>query len=133
MENAFNERGVALTRNGLSAAGQIFALREIRHVRVVTVQKNKALPIAISLAGLAGAVAGGAFRSGAAVALGVMLVVVGGLTWLSQDVTHRLVVVMPDGEREALSSTDLEFVQRVEQAVRAALESASNASSAAPH
>lgn len=40
MENAFNERGVMVTRNGLSAAGQIFALREIRGVEVRTVRKT---------------------------------------------------------------------------------------------
>jgi hypothetical protein len=122
MEIAFNERGVSVARNGLSAAGQLFALRDIRGLRVVTERKNKVVPLLVSLAGLAGAVAGGVFGSGAGLALGTMLIVVGYLSWLTQDVTHRLIVAMPDGEREALMSTDLDFVERVEQAVRDALE-----------
>ncbi len=60
MENAFNERGVMVTRNGLSAAGQIFALREIRGVEVRTVRKNKLVPCAISQTGAAAANPGGA-------------------------------------------------------------------------
>lgn len=125
MENTFNERGVAITRNGLSAGGQMFLLREIRDVRTVSVQKNKALPFTISLVGLGGAVAGGVFGSGSAVALGVMLIVVGALTWFTQDITHRLMVTTSNGEREALTSPDLDFVKRVEQTLRLALESAS--------
>jgi hypothetical protein len=136
MENAFDERGVSVTRNGLSAAGQHFTLRDIRGVRVVTERKNKAVPLLISVAGLAGAVAGGVFGSGAGLALGAMLIVVGYLSWLTQDIAHRLIVAMPDGEHEALMSTDLDFVERVEQAVRAALDGAaaqpSNAARPAP-
>jgi len=123
MENAFNDRGVSITRNGLSAAGQVFALREIRSARIMTVQKNKALPLTLSLIGLAGAVAGAMFRSGAGLTLGVMMIVVGMLTWFTQDITHRLIIDTPNGEREALSSTDLEFVQRVDQVLRQAIES----------
>jgi hypothetical protein len=53
-----------------------------------------------------------------------MLVVVGWLTWLTQDVTHRLIVETSTGEREALSSIDLEFVERGAQTVREALAAA---------
>lgn len=119
MENAFNERGVMVTRNGLSAAGQIFALREIRGVEVRTVRKNKLVPCAISLTGAA-AIAGGALGSSALLVAGVMLVVVGYLAWTTQDVTHRLIVDMPDGKREAIMSVDREFVERVAHAVDAA-------------
>jgi hypothetical protein len=49
-----------------------------------------------------------------------MLVVVGWLTWVTQDVTHRLMVKTADGEREALMSTDREFVERVGEAVHRA-------------
>ena len=129
MENAFNERGVTITRNGLSAAGQVFALREIRSTRIVTVQKNKALPLTLSLIGLAGAMAGGMFRSGAGVTLGVMMIVVGVLTWFTQDIAHRLIVDTPNGEREALSSPDLEFVKHVDQVLQQAIENLA----AAPH
>ena len=123
MENAFNERGVAVTRNAISAGGQIFSLRDIRGTRVVTVQKNKALPLTLALAGLAGAVAGGVFSSGAGLALGVMLIGVGVLSWFTQDIVHRLIVVTPNGEREAMTSPDLDFVKRVEQIVQQALKS----------
>ena len=34
METPFNDRGVSVTRNALSAAGQVFPLREILNVRV---------------------------------------------------------------------------------------------------
>ncbi|RQR61162.1 hypothetical protein DIE19_14000 [Burkholderia sp. Bp9126] len=120
MENAFNERGVMVTRNGLSAAGQVFPLRDIRHVDVVTIPKNKLVPSLISLIGAVSAAAGGLYGSSATLVVGVMLVVVGYLAWLTQDLTYRLIVDMPDGKREALSSVDVEFVERVAQVVRSA-------------
>ncbi|KVQ84984.1 hypothetical protein WK07_06185 [Burkholderia multivorans] len=120
MENPFNERGVTITRNGLSSGGQVFALRDIGDVDVVTVPKNRLVPSLISLIGVVTAVAGGVASSSAALVVGVMLVVVGYLAWTTQDVTYRLMVQMPDGKREALSSVDAEFVERVAQAVRAA-------------
>lgn len=118
MENAFNERGVTVTRNGLSAAGQVFPLRDIRQVDVVTIHKNRLVPWLISLIGLVSAIAGGLFGSSGALVVGVMLVVVGYLAWTTQDVTYRLMVDTPDGKREALSSVDVEFVERVAQVVR---------------
>ncbi|MXN78237.1 hypothetical protein GR157_26255 [Burkholderia sp. 4701] len=120
MENAFNERGVMVTRNGLSAAGQVFPLRDIRHVDVVTIPKNKLVPSLISLIGAVSAAAGGLYGSSATLVVSVMLVVVGYLAWLTQDVTYRLIVDMPNGKREALSSVDVEFVERVAQVVRSA-------------
>ncbi|WDD91272.1 DUF6232 family protein [Burkholderia sp. FERM BP-3421] len=120
MENAFNERGVMVTRNGLSAAGQLFALRDIRGVEVLTVNKNRVVPISISLLGALAAIVGGVYGSNVALVAGVMLVVVGYLAWTTQDVTHRLMVDMTDGKREALSSVDLDFVERVAEVVRAA-------------
>lgn len=87
-------------------------------MRVVTVQKNRILPIAISVIGLLGVVVGGVFRSPAGMVCGVMLSVVGWLTWITQDVTHRLIVETSNGEREALSSIDLDFVERVAHSVR---------------
>jgi hypothetical protein len=124
MDIPFNERGVSVTRNALSAAGQVFPLRDIEDVRVVTVQKNKLVPWAISLIGAVGAVAGGVFGSSGGIVAGVMLVVVGWLTWITQDVTHRLMVQTSGSEREALSSIDLPFVERVAQTVREALRAA---------
>ncbi|CAD6542864.1 DUF6232 family protein [Paraburkholderia sabiae] len=124
METPFNERGVSVTRNALSAAGQIFPLRDIQQVRVVTVQKNKLVPWAISVIGAVAAVVGGVFSSSLGIVAGVMLVVVGWLTWITQDVTHRLMVQTGGSEREALSSVDLSFVERVAQTVRDALGAA---------
>ena len=124
MDTPFNERGVTVTRNSLSAAGQVFPLRDVQNVRVVTVQKNKVLPSVISLAGLIGAVVGGVFASPVGIVCGVMLVVVGWLTWITQDVTHRLMVETGGTEREALSSLDLPFVESVAQRVRDALAAA---------
>lgn len=121
MENTFNERGVAITRGGLNTGGQIFPLREIRDLRVVTVHRNKALPLTVSLVGFGAAIAGGIYGSGAALVLGVMLVVVGALAWFTQDVTHRLMVTTASGEREALASPDRAFAEQVERAVRDAL------------
>ncbi|MET3822399.1 MULTISPECIES: DUF6232 family protein [Burkholderia] len=118
MENAFNERGVTITRNGLSAAGQVFPLRDIRNVDVVKIPKNRLVPWLISLIGVAAAIAGGIGGSSGALVVGVMLAVVGYLAWTTQDITYRLMVEMPDGKREALSSVDPEFVERVAQIVR---------------
>jgi len=120
MDNPFNDRGVSVTRNALSSAGQVFPLRDIVGVQVVTVQKNKAVPIVISVAGLIGAIAGGVLHSPAGLVCGIMLIVVGWLTWVTQDITHRLMVKTADGEREALTSTDREFVERVSAAVQQA-------------
>jgi Family of unknown function (DUF6232) len=120
METPFNDRGVSVTRNALSSAGQVFPLRDVVDVRVVTVPKNKVLPLTISLLGLVGAIAGGVFRSPVGMVCGVMLIVVGWLTWVTQDVTHRLMVQTGSGEREALMSTDREFVERVSAAVHEA-------------
>jgi Family of unknown function (DUF6232) len=124
METPFNDRGVSVTRNALSAAGQVFPLREVKSVRVVTVQKNRILPLAISVIGLIGAMAGGLLRSPVWIVCGVMLIVVGWLTWATQDVTHRLIVETSNGEREALSSIELEFVERVAHAVRESMAAA---------
>ncbi|MGF6726070.1 LytS/YehU family sensor histidine kinase [Paraburkholderia sp. GAS41] len=124
METPFNDRGVSVTRNALSAAGQVFPLRDILNVRVVTVQKNRVVPVGISVIGAIAAIVGGVFRSSLGIVCGVMLAVVGWLTWTTQDVTHRLIVETRAGEREALSSIDLEFVERVAQTVREALAAA---------
>ncbi|MFC0401218.1 DUF6232 family protein [Paraburkholderia rhizosphaerae] len=121
MDIPFNERGVSVTRNALSAAGQVFPLREIGGVRVMTVRKNRWLPVAISVVGVVCAIVGGLFGSPAGIVCGAMLVVVGWITWASQDVTHRLIVESGDSQHEALSSVDLEFVERVAQTVRDAL------------
>jgi hypothetical protein len=128
MENPFNERAVMITRNGLSASGQVFSLRDIQDVRVVTMRKNKALPVAVSAIGVIVAATGAVFQSAAALAIGVMVIVVGALAWLVQDVTHRLLVKTADGEREAISSSDPDFLARVEQALRTALASSGNTS-----
>ena len=112
-----------ITRNGLSAGGQIFSLREITGARTETVQKNKILPVSLSSIGAAAAIAGGIAGSGAALTIGVMLIVVGWLAWTTQDITHRLMVTTQNGDKEAFSSPDLDFVGRVEQALQRALTS----------
>jgi len=128
METPFNDRGVSVTRNALSSAGQVFPLRDIVSVKVVTVQKNKVLPITISVVGLVGAIVGGVLRAPVGIVCGVMLAVVGWLTWATQDVTHRLMVQTANGEREALSSVDRDFVERVGAAVNEAKSAAASAS-----
>ncbi|RKF46697.1 DUF6232 family protein [Paraburkholderia fungorum] len=120
MDTPFNDRGVSVTRNALSSAGQVFPLRDIVDVQVVTVQKNKVLPYTISLLGLVGAIVGGILRSPVGMVCGTMLIVVGWLTWATQDITHRLMVQTGNGLREALMSTDREFVERVAAAVHEA-------------
>jgi hypothetical protein len=120
MELPFNEAGVSVTRTSLSAAGQIFALRDIDDLRVVTIHRSRVLPMLLSLFGVALAAFGGAYHSGAGLGCGVMMIVVGWLAWIWQEVTHRLLVVTKGETREAVSSSDRTFVERVEQAVRAA-------------
>jgi len=127
METPFNDRGVSVTRNALSSAGQVFPLRDIVGVQVVTVRKNKVVPLVISTAGIIGAIAGAILHSPAGLVCGIMLAVVGWLTWATQDVTHRLIVQTTAGEREALMSTDREFVERVNEAVQQAKSAAATA------
>ncbi|MEK6420254.1 MAG: DUF6232 family protein [Burkholderia gladioli] len=117
MENPFNDRGVTVTRNGLSSAGQVFPLRDIRGATVVVVNKDRIVPIGISAIGVAGAAAGVVYGSSAGLVIGVMLAVVGYLTWISQDVTYQLIVETAEGKREAVVSVEREFVERVAQAV----------------
>ncbi len=131
MDNTFNERGVMITRNGLSAGGQIFSLREIQSARIETIQKNKILPLTLSLSGVAIAIGGGIAVSGAAMTLGIMLFVVGILAWTTQDINHRLLVSTQGGDREALTSPDLDFVKRVDQALQGALALTHSASATA--
>ncbi|AJW95096.1 DUF6232 family protein [Burkholderia gladioli] len=118
MENAFNERGVSVTRNGLSCAGLVFPLREIRDLNVVTVNKNAVVPILISLIGVAAIAAGAVYAVSGGIVVGAMLAVVGYLTWITQDVTYRLMVDTAEGKREAVVSVEREFVERVAQVVR---------------
>jgi hypothetical protein len=118
METPFNDRGVSVTRNALSAAGQVFPLRDIQAVRVQTVPKNRVVPLAIAAAGLVTAIVGALYWWPVALVCGAMLVVVGYLSWSTQDILHRLIVTTASGEREALSSVDRPFVERVAQAVR---------------
>jgi len=128
MELPFNEAGVSVTRSALSAGGQVFPLRDIEDVRIVIGRRNRVVPTLISLAGVALAAVGGAFGSAAGLACGVMFVVVGWLAWIWQEATHRLYVVMGSERREAVSSLDRAFLDRVEQAVRAALAAQSTQS-----
>jgi len=130
METPFNDRGVSVTRNALSSAGQVFPLRDIVGVQVVTVRKNRVVPLAISIVGVIGAIAGVILHSAAGLVCGIMLAVVGWLTWATQDVTHRLIVQTANGEREALMSTDREFVERVNVAVQQAKSTAASAAQA---
>ncbi|WP_310634421.1 DUF6232 family protein [Paraburkholderia sp.] len=127
MELPFNEAAVTVTRTSLSAAGQVIAMRDIEDTRIVTVERSRVVPIAISLIGVAIAAAGGIWGSGAALGSGVMLAVVGWLAWIWQEVSHRLIVTVGGAPREAVVSGDRAFLERVEQAVRAAKADAATA------
>ncbi|WP_112170905.1 DUF6232 family protein [Paraburkholderia unamae] len=120
MELPFNEAAVSVTRSALTAAGQVFPLRDIEDVRIVTGRRSRVVPIAISLLGAAGAAVGGALGSATGLACGVMVIVVGWLAWIWQETIHRLYVVTGGELREAVTSGDRAFLDRVEQAVRAA-------------
>ena len=118
MELPFNERGVSVTRTALSVAGQVIALRDVEDLRVVTVARNRVVPWTLSLAGLAGLVGGLWYGSSVAIVCGAMMIVVGWLTWITQDVRYQLIVVTGGDAREALSSLDREFVERVAHVIR---------------
>lgn len=121
MELPFNERGVSVSRTALSVAGQVIALRDVEDLRIVTLARNRVVPSVLSLAGLAGLVGGLWFGSAVAIVCGAMMIVVGWLTWITQDVRYQLLVVTGGAareEREALSSLDREFVERVAQVIR---------------
>ncbi|MDR5800793.1 DUF6232 family protein [Caballeronia sp. LZ001] len=113
MDTPFNERGVTLSRVGLSASGQLIPLRDLRAARVVKISRKKPLPIILALIGLAGIGAGIATGSGPALVLGIMVAVVGYLSWITQDVIYQLMVATPEGEREVIITKDEEFADRV--------------------
>jgi hypothetical protein len=123
MHSYFDEQGVLLTERGLAVAGQFYALRDMRGVQVQTVEKDKRLPLTLSLVGLVSLGAGIRIGSPAAIVAGVMLAAVGWINWRVQDAMHYVLVDMSGGPREALGSVDPEFAERVAQAVRAAIES----------
>ena len=129
MDTPFNERGVTLSRAGLSASGQMIPLRDLRAARVVMIPRQKPLPVVIALIGLAGLVAGIVTGSGAALVIGAMIIVVGYLTWITQDVIYQLMVATPEGEREVLITKDQEFADKVAALVGEAV--AKHAASAA--
>lgn len=131
MELPFNERGVSVTRTALSVAGQVIALREVEDLRVVTVARNRVVPWVLSLIGVAGLAAGLWLGLAVATVCGAMMIVVGWLTWITQDVTYRLIVVTGGDAREALSSLDRAFVERVAQVVRDATGGKADAASRA--
>jgi hypothetical protein len=114
----FNERGITLSRTGLSASGQLFPLRDLAGATVVRVPRQKPLPILIGVIGAIVAAAGGIVGSGPALVLGIMIVVVGYLTWITQDVVFRLFVSTPEGEREVFETKDQAFADRVAVLVR---------------
>jgi hypothetical protein len=100
----------------------MFPLRDLRAARVVMMPRSKPLPIVISLIGLAALAAGIVTGSGPALVLGVMIVVVGYLAWITQDVVYQLMVTTPAGEREVLITKDQEFADRVAALVLDAIE-----------
>ncbi|AME25864.1 MULTISPECIES: DUF6232 family protein [Burkholderiaceae] len=117
----FNERGITFARAGLSAAGQLFPLRDLRGATVKMIPRQKPLPIAVSVIGVIVAAIGGVLGSGPALVLGIMIAVVGYLSWITQDVIYRMYVTVPDGEREVFTTKDEEFAQRVATLVREAV------------
>jgi hypothetical protein len=121
METPFNERGVTLSRAGLSASGQMIPLRDLRAARVLRIERKKPVPVILALIGLAALVAGVVTGAGAALVLGAMLIVVGYLSWITQDVIFQLMVDTPDGEREVLITKDQEFADKVAALVAAAV------------
>ena len=123
-ELPYNERGITFASAGLSASGQLFPLRDLRGATVVMVPRQKPLPIALGVIGLIVAVTGGILGSGPALLLGVMIAVVGYLSWITQDVIYRMYVTTPDGEREVFTTKDEEFAQRVAKLVREAIPAA---------
>ncbi|MGN4219981.1 DUF6232 family protein, partial [Burkholderia gladioli] len=62
--------------------------------------------------------AGAVYAVSGGIVVGAMLAVVGYLTWITQDVTYRLMVDTAEGKREAVVSVEREFVERVAQVVR---------------
>jgi hypothetical protein len=131
MDTPFNERGVTLSRAGLSASGQMIPLRELRAARVVKIERKKPLPIVLALIGLVTLGAGVVTGSGAALVLGVMIVVVGYLSWITQDVIYQLMVATSDGEREVLITKDQDFADKVAELVAQAVTKHAQAAAAA--
>jgi hypothetical protein len=114
----FNERGITLSRTGLSASGQLFPLRDLGGATVVRVPRQKPLPILIGVIGAIVAAGGVIVGSGPALVIGIMIAVVGYLTWITQDVVYRLFVSTPEGEREVFETKDQAFADRVAVLVR---------------
>jgi hypothetical protein len=117
----FNERGITFARAGLSAAGQLYPLRDLRGATVKMIPRQRSVPIAVSVFGVIVAIVGGVLGSGPALVLGIMIAVVGYLSWITQDVIYRMYVTMRDGEREVFTTKDEEFAKRVATLVNEAV------------
>jgi hypothetical protein len=114
----FNERGITLSRTGLSASGQLFPLRDLLGASVVRIPRRKPLPTITGLIGVIVAASGAILGSGATLILGIMIAVVGYLSWITQDVVYRMYVSTPEGEREVFETKDQAFAERVAVLVR---------------
>ncbi|MDR5735192.1 DUF6232 family protein [Caballeronia sp. LZ025] len=132
MDTPFNERGVTLSRAGLSASGQMIPLRELRAARVVKIERKKPLPVGLAVIGVVMLGVGIATGAGAALVLGVMIAVVGYLSWITQDVIYQLMVSTSDGEREVLITKDQEFADRVAALVGEAVAKHAQTAAARP-
>ena len=132
MDTPFNEHGVTLSRAGLSASGQMIPLRELRAARVVKIERKKPLPVGLAVIGVVMLGVGIATGAGAALVLGVMIAVVGYLSWITQDVIYQLMVSTSDGEREVLVTKDQEFADRVAALVGEAVAKHAQTAAARP-
>jgi hypothetical protein len=122
MEEIFYDKnGVRVSTARLATPGGQYPLEEIREARIVEGRRALRVPLSLSLAGLAGMIAGVVQVSGAALVVGTMLLVVGWLTWVTQAVLHRIVLDTPSAEVEAVAWRDRAEVGALHEAICGAL------------
>lgn len=115
----FQEDNLSITAEALLAPAHRVPLTQIRAVRTLAWREWR-LAATLAALGLALAGYGAATRGGPALAVGVMLAVVGWLAWLTQAWTHRILITTDEGEIAVYETRDADQAQRIVHIVRTA-------------
>lgn len=114
----FNQNGVTVSKTRFIVRGQLYEIKNISSMSYVEVPPTHRLSI---LSFLTGALL--VLDEGDLFAVGGCLILVGIILFFAAKPTYVLSVRMPDGEKEALISSDKEHVERVIQAINASIGS----------
>lgn len=118
MKTIFNEGGVTVSSSQLSAAGQTYEIKKISLVGYKKVPPNFSYCVFCLLLGILLAL-----DEGVLFAFGGCFILVGIIAALVAQPKHVVVLDMPEGQVDAVTSSDKAYVDRVIEAVQASMGS----------